>query len=431
METAVVLFTRDLRVHDNPALSAACRVAGRVVPLFVHDPSLAVGDNRAGFLRECLADLRGSLRERGGDLVELRGDPVREAVRVAKRVGAEGIVVAGDVSPYAQRRERRLRSACEAERIALKTFSGVTVVPPGALRPASGSGDHYRVFTPYYRAWLSVPWRDVLSAPDRVTLPADLPASWLPAEPMAATSAGGETAARERLARWSRSSLAEYADRHDDLPGDRTSRLSPYLHFGCVSPRELVARVTGLDGAESFVRQVCWRDFYQQVLLKFPDLRSRPYRPGANDEWRGDKRALDAWREGQTGIPVVDAGMRQLRDEGWMHNRARLVTASYLTKHLGVDWRAGADHFFDLLLDADVANNYGNWQWVAGTGNDTRPYRRFNPTRQGERFDPDGGYVRRYVPELADVPGRAVHEPWKLPPGLRRSLNYPEPLELP
>ncbi|GAA3230153.1 cryptochrome/photolyase family protein [Dactylosporangium siamense] len=423
MKVAVVLFTRDLRVHDNPALSAAARAAERVVPLFVHDPALPAGDNRRRFLLECLTDLKASLRQRGADLVELRGDPATEAVRVAKAVGAEGIGVAADVSGYARDRERRLERACADERIALKTFPGVTVVPPGAVRPGSGGGEHYKVFTPYWRAWQAQRWRDVEGAPRKLRLPDDLPASWFKDRP---APTGGESAARRRLTAWL-PQLEGYEDNHDAMAADKTSRLSPYLHFGCLSPREVAARVDGHPGAEPFVRQLCWRDFYHQVLFAFPDLRRKAYRASAEEHWRDESDALQAWREGHTGVPIVDAGMRQLLAEGWMHNRARLITASYLTKHLNVDWRAGGDHFFDLLLDGDVANNYGNWQWVAGTGNDTKPYRRFNPIRQAHRFDPVGDYVRRYVPELADVEGKAVHEPWNLP---EPPPGYPAPLKL-
>ncbi|WP_432982191.1 cryptochrome/photolyase family protein [Dactylosporangium sp. CA-233914] len=423
MRTAVVLFTRDLRVHDNPALALSVRAAEHVVPLFVHDPSLPAGENRRRFLGECLDDLRDSLRRRGGDMAELRGDPVREAVRVAKAVGADGIAVAADVSGYARSRERRLSEACAAERLAFETFPGVTIVPPSEVRPGGG-GSHYKVFTPYYRAWRSASWRDVLGAPRAISLPGNMPKSWLKS---GTSGGGGEAAGRRRLSAWI-SQLGSYGESHDDLAADRTSRLSPHLHFGCLSPREVAARVDGRDGAEPFLRQLCWRDFYHQVLFAFPKLRREAYRSGAEDSWRDEQDALQAWQEGRTGVPIVDAGMRQLLTEGWMHNRARLITASYLTKHLHVDWRAGGDHFFDLLLDGDVANNYGNWQWVAGTGNDTKPYRRFNPLRQAERFDPTGDYVRRYVPELSNIPGKAVHEPWKQSTSLRR--GYPAPLDL-
>jgi deoxyribodipyrimidine photo-lyase len=391
MRTAVVLFTRDLRVHDNPALHAACAAAERVVPLFVADPRIRSSPNRRRFLAESLADLRESLQARGGDLVVREGDPVEEAVKVAREVGAFGIGLAADHSAYAAARQRRLATACDAERLALKLFDGVTIVPPGAVRPAGG--DHYRVFTPYWRAWQGVRRREVLPAPRRVTLPDGLHIGRLPSEPATGAMPGGESAGRERLAAWRRR-VDGYADGHDDLAGDRTSRLSPYLHFGCVSPLGVEAAAKGSD---AFTRQLCWRDFYHQVLAAFPELPRRAYRSGAAERWRDDPAALDAWKEGRTGVSIVDAGMRQLRAEGFMHNRARLVTASYLTKHLEVDWREGAAWFARWLLDADVANNWGNWQWVAGTGNDTKPYRRFSPERQAARFDPDGAYRRRHL----------------------------------
>lgn len=426
MDTAVVLFTRDLRVHDNPALHEACRTATKVVPLFVLDPAAPSSPNRQRFLLESLADLRESLRAKGGDLVVREGDPVEETLKVASDVDAEGIALAADVSPYAHRRERRLVEG--AGRRSVKLFPGATVVPAGDLR--TGGGGHYKVFTPYWRAWQAARHRDVVAAPRKVVLPSGIDAGRLP-EPGAGGgfAAGGETAGRKRVKAWL-GSVGDYDEIHNDLPGDGTSRLSPYLHFGCVSPLDLATAASTRDGAEPFVRQLCWRDFYAQVLAAFPDLRTKAYRPGADDTWKKDRNAWEAWGSGHTGVPIVDAGMRQLVDEGWMHNRARLVTASYLTKHLGVDWRSGAAVFMHHLLDADVANNYGNWQWVAGTGNDTRPYRRFNPIRQGLRFDPDGDYVRRYVPELADVPGKAVHTPWDLDEATRRALKYPEPLTL-
>ncbi|SEG87844.1 deoxyribodipyrimidine photo-lyase [Nonomuraea solani] len=405
MTTAIVLFNRDLRVHDHPALSAACEQADHVVPLFVLDPAVPSGA-RAGFLAECLADLRGSLRERGGDLVVRQGDVVRETMKVAAETGAETICAGADVSSLARRREERF----EKERIAFRRFPGVTVVPPDALRP-SGGGDHYRVFTPYWRAWTRHGRRPVLPPPDRISLPSGLAAGRLPDHERRGGPRGGETAARERAKLWLRRELDGYGDGHDDLAGDRTSRLSPYLRFGCLSPLELAGRAA--RGAD-FVRQLCWRDFHHQVTYAFPEINRENYRRRER-HWRHDRHALDAWRAGMTGLPIVDAGMRQLLAEGWMHNRARLIVASYLVRCLGLDWRDGAGHFFHHLLDGDVANNSGNWQWVAGTGNDTRPNRAFNPLRQARRYDPAGEYVRRYVPELADVPDGHVHEPWRLP----------------
>jgi deoxyribodipyrimidine photo-lyase len=335
------------------------------------------------------------------------------------------------VSAYAGRRWQRLSAGCDERRIALRAVDSVTVVPPGALTPAGG--DHFKVFTPYWRVWTASSWRDGVTAPPVVSLPPGIETGDLPeAASMAGIAAtaqlprGGEGAARRRMNDWLRTGLAGYADQHDDLPGDATSRLSADLHFGCLSPLELAVRAqkAGGPGSEAYVRQLCWRDFHAQVTNAFPDLPRRDYRP-RRAGWRDDPDALEAWRAGQTGHPIVDAGMRQLAAEGFMHNRARLLTASFLTKDLGIHWTAGARHFFDLLVDGDIANNAGNWQWVAGTGNDTRPNRRFNLLRQAQRFDPDGDYVRRYVPELADVPGKGVHAPWTLG---RPIGGYPAPL---
>ncbi|WP_166388693.1 cryptochrome/photolyase family protein [Catellatospora methionotrophica] len=398
MKTVVVLLTRDLRVHDHPALAASCANAERVVPLFVADPALAVPDNRRRFLLESLQDLRDGLRKRGGDLLVRSGDPVAEAVRLAREVGAEGIALTADVSAYAARRQERLTRACARERIALKLFPGVTIVPAGEVTPSTG-GDHYKVFTPYWRAWQSKRWRSTVATPRRVPLPdgltGDDPRTVLGEAKSESPSPmpGGETEALRRLKSW-QTKAAAYADRHDDLPGDATSRVSPYLHFGCLSPLAL-ATADGMPDA--YQRQLCWRDFYHQLLAAFPKLGTQAYRPGAQEQWKDDPKALQAWQAGETGVPIVDAGMKQLAAEGWMHNRARLVTASYLTKTLGLDWRDGAAWFNRLLIDADVANNNGNWQWVAGTGTDTKPYRRFSPDRQAERFDPDGEYVRRWT----------------------------------
>jgi deoxyribodipyrimidine photo-lyase len=287
----------------------------------------------------------------------------------------------------------------------------VTVVPPGDLAPAGG--DHFKVFTPYWRRWRAEPRRPLLGAPERVPAPAGVHWGELPRlrdvvdGPTAPElPAGGETAGRERLDAWLRDGLAGYAQGRDHLAGDRTSRLSPYLHFGCVSPLEVVERSAG---NEEFVRQLCWRDFHHQLLAARPELAREDMR-SRESGWIESDELLAAWKEGRTGYPLVDAGMRQLLREGWMHNRARLTAGSFLTKHLGIDWRAGAAHFFDHLVDGDVANNVGNWQWVAGTGADTRPYRRLSPIRQAVRFDPDGTYVRRYVPELGtpDYPGPIV-----------------------
>jgi deoxyribodipyrimidine photolyase len=438
MRLAIMLFTRDLRLQDNPALDAAVGRAQAVVPLFVLDDRLVTGPlaapNRVRFLLEALTDLRAALRKRGGDLIIRRGDPVTEVIALARDTGADAVFCADDVSGYAAGRRRRLTAACQAARLELTVCPGVTVVPPGELRP-SGGGDHYRVFTPYLRAWERAARRPVAAVPDQVRLPAGLTAGDLP--DLAAgrrgtgTFPGGETAGNKRLDAWLRSGGAGgYAADRDDLAADLTSRLSPYLHFGCLSP----LRLAQAAGPGEFTRQLAWRDFFHQVTAAFPAITTEDYRPGRDraggpggpGRWRDDDEALDAWRQGRTGVPIVDAGQRQLLQEGWMHNRARLTTASFLCKRLHIDWRLGARHFMALLADGDIASNYGNWQWAAGTGNDTRPGRVLSPLRQATRFDTGGDYVRRYVPELAGLDAAAIRRPWTLPPGQRR--GYPAPI---
>ncbi|MFQ6143158.1 cryptochrome/photolyase family protein [Streptomyces seoulensis] len=440
MTAAVVLFTSDLRLHDHPPLRAALAAADEVVPLFVRDPGIhATGfdvPNRAAFLADCLADLDAGLRRRGGRLVVRDGPVVREVAAVAEECGAGQVHLAAGVTGYAQRRERRLREHLGGRGVELRVHDAViTAVAPGALVPSGA--DHYAVFTPYFRRWSTERLREARPAPRTVRVPEAVRGEPVPSRDdlsglSPALPAGGEKAGRERLSRWLRSGLAAYEDRHDDLGGDGTSRLSPHLHFGTLSPVELVrrARERGGAGAEAFVRQLCWRDFHHQVLAARPDASVRDYRT-RDDHWRGpDEAAGDvaAWREGRTGYPLVDAAMRQLRHEGWMHNRARLLVASFLTKTLYVDWRTGARHFLDLLVDGDVVNNQLNWQWAAGTGTDTRPHRVLNPVVQGKRYDPDGTYVRRWVPELRDVEARFVHEPWRLPEERRAGLAYPHPV---
>lgn len=344
-------------------------------------------------------------------------------MRLAREFAVDAVHVSADVTPYAARRAARLRAALPCPLV--QHDGGVTAVPPGRAGPKSGGPA--RVFTPYHRSWLAaLGWRAVAEPPARVTIPAVLDPGDVSTD--GATPAG-ETTARRAADAWLDGSLASYdvgePPGHDDLAADSTSRLSAWLHFGALSSYEL-ARTLDLDapGAAAFARQLAWRDFFAQCLADRPDAAHADFR-GRGDHWRDDPAALDAWRAGRTGIPLVDAGMRQLLAEGWMHNRARLVTASFLTKTLHADWRAGAAHFAAHLADADVANNVLNWQWAAGTGTDARPNRVLNPLRQAERYDPSGDYVRRYVEELAAVPGPAVHQPWRL---ARPPAGYPAPI---
>lgn len=427
----LVLFTQDLRLHDHPALTAALEESETVVPLFVLEPGLLrrAARNRRAYLTEALADLRSGLRDLGGDLVLRRGDTATEVRALARETGARAVHLGGGVSRFAARREAALR----ATDLEVRVHPGPTIVPPGAITPAKG--DHYKVFTPYWRAWEAEERRKIRTAPARVRSPEGIDPGPLPdldAEPggigalAPERTRGGPTRARERLRRWIDRGLADYPDRHDDLPGAATSHLSADLRFGCLSPLEVEAAARDLPGGPEYVRQLAWRDFHHQVTAAFPEIATRDYRP-RDREWRHDPEALEAWKEGRTGVPIVDAGMRQLLAEGFMHNRTRMITAAFLTRTLRVHWREGAAHFDAHLTDGDVADEYGNWQWVAGTGNDTRPNRAFNPLRQARRFDPEGEYVRRHLPELAGLPGRRAHTPWEEAEG-EGTAGYPRPI---
>ncbi|WP_052666987.1 cryptochrome/photolyase family protein [Nitriliruptor alkaliphilus] len=436
MRTALVLFTRDLRVHDHPALVAACRNAARVVPLFVLDDEVLGGryaaPNRVAALLEALEDLRTSLRARGGDLVIRWGDPIEEVRSLVTETDASEVHLSADVSGYAHRRQAALEQLGEDLSVEVTAHPGVVLVEPGEVSPTAG--DHFRVFAPYWRRWIDHPHRDPLPAPERVPTPSSVHSGTIPArrELVDGDEAPdrlrtGETAARDRLDWWFDGAIGEYDRAHHDLASDATSKLSHHLHFGCLSVAEVVSRIDRRrPGHDAFLRQLCWREFNHQLLAANPDLPRQDLR-SQGDDWRQDDDTLVAWREGRTGYPVVDAGMRQLRQEGWMHNRARMLTASFLTKHLRVDWRVGAWHFMDHLVDGDLANNFAQWQWVAGTGTDSRPNRMFNPVTQGRRYDPSGAYVRRYVPELANVDDVIVHAPWEAADQLFGEVDYPPP----
>jgi deoxyribodipyrimidine photo-lyase len=442
--TAIVLFTRDLRIRDNPTLWRAVHDHDRVVPLFVLDDDILKGDfnrpNRATFLAESLADLDASLRGLGAGLVIRRGRLEREVAEVAQETKADAVHLSLDASGYSAGRVKRLRDTIEV----VGHDDTLFVVPPGRIRP-SGGNDHMSVFGAYYRRWEKQDRRAVHGAPKAIDMPR-IQRGRLP-EPddickgnrSPKIARGGETAARERLEAWLKNDAERYAEVNDDLAADATSRLSPYLHFGCLSPREAEqrARDHGGAGAGAFVRQLAWRDFYAHVLQAFPgNARHAHKRDFDRLEWEDDPAAFDAWREGRTGFPVVDAAMRQLAATGWMHNRARMIVGSFLTKDLQQDWREGERHFMAHLLDGDVPNNNGGWQWIASTGVDPKPYfqRLFNPMTQQRRFDADGRYVRRWCPELRHVPDDKLPEPWTMTAeeqeaaGCRIGRDYPEPV---
>ncbi len=416
---SLVLLTRDLRVHDHPALVAGAQ-GGRLIVVFVLDDAILgsayAAPNRLQGLLDALTDVRASLRSLGNDLVVRWGRPDRVVADLVRAHDVHTIHCSADLSAHARGREAALAEVARAADATLTLHPGVMLVDPERVR-ATGGG-HFKVFTPYWRRWSQVTPRPVLGVPDLPPMPDDLEPGAIPelteltAGALAPLLApGGETAARERLAWWMEGPIDAYADARNRMDQDGTSRLSPALHLGCLSVTEVAAGLAPRrPGHEAFLQELCWRDFNHQLLDARPDLAVNDVRT-KGDRWRDAPDELAAWQEGRTGYPVVDAGMRQLVAEGWMHNRARMVTASFLTKHLYIDWRHGARFFLHHLSDGDLANNFAQWQWTAGTGTDSRPNRMFNPVIQGERYDPEGAYVRRWVPELGHVAGKAVHQP--------------------
>jgi deoxyribodipyrimidine photo-lyase len=450
---AILWFRRDLRLHDHPALRAALDSADTVLPVFCFDDGLLRGRHASGprtqFLLETLAELDAGLRDRGSRLLVRYGPPQRELPALAAQAGAEAVHLSADVGPFARRRQREVSKALGSG-AAFHVHPGLFAVDRlDAIR--TQDGDPYTVFTPFHRNWAAQPRRDVLGAPRQIPPPpSQVSAGALPTladlgleQECEAPALGGEGAGRERLRRFLADAVRGYDEGRDQLADDRVSRLSPYLHFGCISPREVEHRLAAADGAPAggaaaYRRQLCWRDFYAHVMGHHPANARSEFqdRYRGTIRWSRAQKRFEAWCEGRTGYPVVDAGMRQLRREGWMHNRARLLVGSFLTKDLGIDWRWGERWFMRLLLDGDEASNNGNWQWIASVGVDPQPaFRRiFNPARQQERFDPAGAYVRRYVPELRDVPDAYLAEPWTMPQEVqerarcRIGRDYPAPV---
>ena len=437
--TAVVWFRRDLRVADQPTFLAAADAADRALALFVLDPALLKpsGAARTNFLYGCLHELDEAL---GGRLLVVRGDPADVVPRVAAAVGATTVHVAADFGPYGRERDERVATALADGGAELVRTGSPYAVAPG--RVEKGTGGPFKVFTPFSRAWADHGWRapaatdassvtwldpaDKDGGPRAVRIPDDDPCDAELPEP-------GERAALARGAEFLDDAVQRYGPDRDVPAKAGTSGMSPYLKYGCVHPRTLLAdlgRRRG-DSVSTYRTEIAWREFYADVLYRRPDSARGNYDTAFDHLPLRTGTAADAdfdrWREGRTGFPIVDAGMRQLRATAWMHNRLRMVVASFLVKDLHLPWWWGARHFMTLLVDGDLASNQHGWQWTAGSGTDASPYFRiFNPITQGERFDPDGDYVRHWVPELAGIAGKAVHQPWKLPGGIPD--GYPEPM---
>jgi deoxyribodipyrimidine photo-lyase len=431
-------FRRDLRLRDNPALLAAAGQHGlgeekaAVVPLFVVDPALwrPAGEPRRGHL---VASLR-ALSERigGAGLAVRRGDPVHEVVLVAKAVKASAVHAAADFGPYGQRRDEAVAAALAEHGIALVRTGSPYAVAPGRLHTKAGTP--LQVFTPFFRAWLTHGWRDAAPSPRGVAWVHPPTVHDLPAAPDPLSPAG-EDAALRRWRKFRDHALADYGSGRD-LPGiDGTSDLSTALKFGELHPRTLLADLAERDrhadplgdsGAAIFRKELAWREFHADMLFHRPQTAREYLRPEfARMPYEQPGADLTAWQQGRTGFPMVDAGMRQLLHTGWMHNRVRMIVASFLVKDLHLEWQHGARWFMRCLRDGDLASNSLNWQWVAGCGADAAPYFRvFNPVGQAGRFDADGDYARAWIPELRHLPGAAAHAPWDAPDGYAH--GYPQ-----
>ena len=419
---AVMWFRRDLRLLDNPALLAAIEASGdgRVVPLFVLDPAVwePAGHVRQAYLIASLSSLNDAL---DGHLLIRGGNPADVVREVARASGADSVHIAADFGPYGRRRDEAVEQALGD--VPLVRTGSPYAVAPG--RVTKGDGTSYRVFTPFYRAWMNHGWRAPAGdVPTGTIWWQALESQSLPAAPDLGSiqlPAAGEQAAWERWEAFRSSALAAYDAQRNRADIAGTSVMGHHLKWGEIHPRSLLAELSDTD--EVFRKEICWREFYAEVLEQRPDSArvSLNARFDTGMRWNTGPdadEAFTAWAQGRTGYPFVDAGMRQLRAEGWMHNRVRMVVASFLVKDLHLQWQRGAAEFMHWLRDGDIASNAHGWQWTAGCGTDASPfYRVFNPVAQGLRFDPDGDYVRRYVPELAHLTGASAHEPWDQPDG--------------
>jgi deoxyribodipyrimidine photo-lyase len=440
---------RDVRLHDNPALARACAGGGPVVPLFVLAPALLAGRHhgaatrRRGFLFAGLRALDDDLRARGARLVVRTGPPADVLDAIVRETRARAVVAEDDASPYARRRDAAVRRT-----VPFEIVGSTSVHHPSEV--VKDDGLPYTVFTPFKNAWLARPLpttSDVLAAPERLPpIPDGVGSEALPDGETVDAFPAGEAEARRRLQAFTKRAIDRYANERDRVDHDGTSALSPYLRFGMISAREAVTAALaagagkhggkGKGGADVWLSELVWREFYLAILFHHPHVLTSAFSEKFRRlAYRRSQRDLSAWRDGRTGYPIVDAAMRQLAAIGWMHNRARMIVASFLTKDLLLDWRDGEAWFMERLLDGDPAANNGGWQWTAGVGTDAAPYFRiFSPVLQGKRCDPDGTYVRRWVPELARVPAARIHDPWTLTPLEQQAArciigrDYPAPI---
>ncbi len=446
MKTAIVWFRRDLRLSDNPALAAAAEWADRIVPVYLWSPGdegeWAPGAAARWWIHESLGHLAGNLQSRDSRLVIRRGPAEEVLPELVRETGAGGVFWNRLYDPTLVERDSRIKSRLRDSGLEVNSYAAGLLFEPWTI--CTGSGGPYRVFTPYWRACQKRPEPEPpLKPPDALPGPEAWPESLrvadlqlLPRIPwyrsLAEAWTPGESGAHGRLGAFIQHALEGYASDRDRPDREGVSRLSPYLHHGELSPRQVWHAVAARRGQaperdiEAYLRELGWREFAHHVLFHFPKTPTEPmYEKYADFPWREDHDdLLDAWRRGKTGIPMVDAGMRQLWETGWMHNRVRMIAASLLVKNIRAPWQAGARWFWDTLVDADLASNTMGWQWSAGCGADAAPYFRiFNPVTQGRKFDPEGRYVKRWVPELAERPAKKIHDVLERP-----SDGYPEPV---
>ncbi|MBA2774906.1 MAG: deoxyribodipyrimidine photo-lyase [Nocardioidaceae bacterium] len=415
MPTSVMWFRRDLRLADNPALVEAAQ-GGIILPLFVVDPRLwePAGPSRRAYL---LASLE-SLADQTGGLVLRAGDPVEVVPQVVREAGADSVHIAADFGPYGAERDRCVERALADTGVRLVRTGSPYAVAPGRVR--NKTGDSYQVFSPFSKAWRDHGWRAPAATPRTLTWDVSLRNDAMPTVDLPAGLSlpdAGEESARRHWQAFVADRLGAYGTVRNRPDLDATSHMSVHLKWGEIHPRTMLADLETADASQrsilAYRTELAWREFYADVLARRPDSAREHYRPDfARMTYDEPGDALEAWKEGRTGFPIVDAGMRQLRAEGWMHNRVRMIVASFLVKDLHLEWQHGARHFSQWLVDGDLASNSHGWQWTAGSGTDAAPYFRvFNPIDQGKKFDPDGDYIRRYVPELSGVPAPEVHQP--------------------
>jgi len=459
--TTLLWFRRDLRLADNPALDAAVAIGRPVIPVYICDDADAgewsPGGASRWWLHGSLSALSSEIEARGNRLILKTGPAEAVINELISETGATSVYWNRRYEPWATRRDEKIKTALKGKGMEARSFNAGLLKEPWAI--TTQKGEPYKVFTPFWKALRASGEPDQLKpAPQRIPAPNDFSKSddlnsWglLPTKPDWASGlrdawTPGEDAAQSRLHDFIDAAVFDYQDKRN-LPGvSGTSRLSPHLHFGEIGPRQIWHTViasalaqTGSPmprGAETYLSEIAWREFSYHLLFHFPELPLKPLRTEfSNFPWANDPDALSAWQRGATGYPIVDAGMRELWTTGWMHNRVRMIVASFLIKDLLIDWQTGEKWFWDTLVDADLASNAASWQWVAGCGADATPYFRvFNPTIQGTKFDPDGSYVRRWLPEVSRLPDRLIHAPWTAKPieladaGIELGRDYPAPI---